>query len=245
MCGSCTACLEACPTGALPAPYVARRDALHQLPDHRGEGRHPGGSARGPGPARLRLRHLPGRLPLEPQAARARRRRLSSRGPGSVAPDLDDSPRLDEEAFRERFRQSPVKRAKRRGLLRNVAVALGNAGDPRSGRSSSGSRKTRIRSSASTREWALGRLDASRQRRSLRLSVQLVVRPGGQFHLFAAGREHGGAAGRAADQAALGRAAPPSAIAPMRAPAAAAPPAIFVSRPGSTPRSRRTRSLDP
>jgi epoxyqueuosine reductase len=36
---------------------------------------------------------------------------------------------LTEEEFRERFRHSPVKRAKRRGLLRNVCVALGNIGD--------------------------------------------------------------------------------------------------------------------
>ena len=36
---------------------------------------------------------------------------------------------LDEAAFRERFRRSPVKRAKRRGLLRNVSVALGNSRD--------------------------------------------------------------------------------------------------------------------
>ena len=36
---------------------------------------------------------------------------------------------LDDEAFRERFRNSPVKRAKRTGLQRNVCVALGNIGD--------------------------------------------------------------------------------------------------------------------
>jgi epoxyqueuosine reductase len=35
---------------------------------------------------------------------------------------------MTEEEFRERFRKSPIKRAKRRGLLRNVAVALGNWG---------------------------------------------------------------------------------------------------------------------
>jgi epoxyqueuosine reductase len=38
---------------------------------------------------------------------------------------------LDETAFRERFRGTPLLRAKRRGLLRNVCVALGNVGDER------------------------------------------------------------------------------------------------------------------
>jgi epoxyqueuosine reductase len=37
---------------------------------------------------------------------------------------------LDDEGFRQRFSKSPIKRAKRRGLLRNVCVALGNLGDP-------------------------------------------------------------------------------------------------------------------
>jgi epoxyqueuosine reductase len=49
--------------------------------------------------------------------------------PGLVAPALEELAGLDEQAFRERFRRSPVKRAKRRGLLRSVAVALGNSGD--------------------------------------------------------------------------------------------------------------------
>ncbi len=76
----------------------ARRHALHQLPDHRGEGAHPGGSARGSGPSRLRLRHLPGRLPLEPQAARARRAGLRgaarARGarPRATSPDSTRRP---------------------------------------------------------------------------------------------------------------------------------------------------------
>src|SRR5207245_9930360 len=63
------------------------------------------------------------------------RKRRAEGGPafaareGLMAPDLDALAALDDDAFRERFRKSPVKRAKRRGLLRNVAVALGNSGD--------------------------------------------------------------------------------------------------------------------
>jgi epoxyqueuosine reductase len=50
--------------------------------------------------------------------------------PGMVAPKLLDLLALDEAGFRRRFHGSPVQRAKRRGLLRNVCVALGNWGDP-------------------------------------------------------------------------------------------------------------------
>ncbi|MBL8961833.1 MAG: tRNA epoxyqueuosine(34) reductase QueG, partial [Gemmatimonadetes bacterium] len=48
--------------------------------------------------------------------------------PELVAPDLGELVQLSEEQFRARFRGSPVLRTKRRGLARNVAVALGNRG---------------------------------------------------------------------------------------------------------------------
>ena len=57
-------------------------------------------------------------------------------------PDLAELAGLDAETFRERFRNSPVKRAKRRGLLRNVAVALGNAGDAARRHAGIGDRRT-------------------------------------------------------------------------------------------------------
>ena len=50
--------------------------------------------------------------------------------PEQVAPRLSDLIRLGDNEFRARFRQTPLWRTKRRGLLRNVAVALGNWGDP-------------------------------------------------------------------------------------------------------------------
>src|SRR5687768_8016280 len=130
MCGTCTACLEACPTGALPAPYVldATRcisyltiEVKGSIPDDRREGlgRHVFGCdiCQDVCPWNRRRRHAGG------DAFMARE--------GLVAPDLAAlaEAALDEDAFRARFRRSPVKRAKRRGLLRNVAVALGNAQD--------------------------------------------------------------------------------------------------------------------
>jgi epoxyqueuosine reductase len=50
--------------------------------------------------------------------------------PEQAAPRLLDLISLSDDEFRARFRQTPLWRAKRRGLLRNVAVALGNWGSP-------------------------------------------------------------------------------------------------------------------
>jgi epoxyqueuosine reductase len=129
MCGSCTACLEACPTAAFPAPYVL--DATRCIsyltievkgsipaPQRAGTGRHVFGCdiCQDVCPwNRRRRRH--GAPAFEPR-------------PGAFAPGLAELAGLDAAAFAERFRHSPVKRAKRRGLLRNVAVALGNSRDP-------------------------------------------------------------------------------------------------------------------
>jgi epoxyqueuosine reductase len=129
LCGSCTACLEACPTGALVAPYVldATRcisyltiEVKAEIPEDRraGIGGHVFGCdiCQDVCPWNRRRRHRGGAA-FEPR-------------PGAAAPDLADLASLDDEAFRQRFRRSPVKRAKRRGVVRNVALALGNGGDP-------------------------------------------------------------------------------------------------------------------
>jgi epoxyqueuosine reductase len=129
LCGSCTACLEACPTGALPAPFVL--DATRCISYLTIE-------VKGPLPEEQRPdlgRHVFGCDICQDVCPWNRKRRHHGSSdfeprPGALAPDLATLASLDPEAFRERFRKSPVKRAKRRGLLRNVAVALGNSGDP-------------------------------------------------------------------------------------------------------------------
>jgi epoxyqueuosine reductase len=129
MCGSCTACLDACPTRAFPAPYVL--DATRCISYLTIE-------LKGGVPETLREdvgRHVFGCDICQDVCPWNRKRRREGGAPfaprdGFVAPDLVALAGLDSVAFSARFSKSPVKRARRRGLLRNVAVALGNSRDP-------------------------------------------------------------------------------------------------------------------
>ena len=68
-------------------------------------------------------------LPLEHQVRAFCNAQTCCRHGTTCRSPLLDLIALDDAGFRERFRGSPIKRTKRRGLLRNVAVALGNWGD--------------------------------------------------------------------------------------------------------------------
>ncbi len=88
--------------------------------------------------------------------------------PENVAPELTELMKLDQSAFKKRFRKSPIKRTKRRGLLRNVAVALGNwAHESAIPALSLGLQDSEplVRSHAA---WALGRISASQAKINLK-----------------------------------------------------------------------------
>ena len=124
-CGSCRACLDACPTGALVAPY--RLDARRCISYLTIE-------LRGSIPAELRGA-LGERLfgcDLCQEACPHNRRTPATTEPSfhpaeaANPADLAALFALDEEEFRRRFRHAPLRRAGRQGLLRNAAILLGN-----------------------------------------------------------------------------------------------------------------------
>jgi len=124
-CGRCDLCLKACPTGAFVGPYVldARRCISYltiELKDWMPRSLRPlvGNHIFG---CDICQEVCPYNVKTLPTAEIAFQPR-----PGLHAPELIAFLSLSEAEFRQRFRASPILRAKRRGFLRNVAVALGN-----------------------------------------------------------------------------------------------------------------------
>ncbi len=129
-CGSCARCITACPTAAIVAPRVldARRCISYLTIELKGS-------------IPVELRPLIGdrvygcddclsACPWNRFAQVSRETAFAAR-PATTGMALADFLVLTDEQFRALFRKSPIKRIKRRGFLRNVCVALGNAGTPR------------------------------------------------------------------------------------------------------------------
>ncbi len=124
-CGTCRACLDACPTQAFPQPYVldARRCISYLTIEHRGPIESPLADQLGDWmfgcdicqevcPWNRRIHTSEQAIP-QPMA--------------SLAPvDVLDVLQLDEATFRERYRHTPLWRAKRRGVIRNACLVAGN-----------------------------------------------------------------------------------------------------------------------
>ena len=127
-CGSCRACLDACPTNAFPAPNQidARRCISYLTIEHHG-------------PVDEALRPLMGNriygcddclaaCPWNKFAVSAREMRYAARD-DLVAPKLAELAGLDDTGFRAMFSGSPIKRIKRDRFVRNVLYAIGNSAD--------------------------------------------------------------------------------------------------------------------
>ena len=89
-----------------------------------------------------------------------------------AAPALIPLLDLDDEGFRERFRNSPIKRAKRVGLQRNVCVALGNIGDSAAVPALTKALRSDDAIVRSHAAWALGRIQGKQAAKALESALQ-------------------------------------------------------------------------
>ena len=127
-CGTCTRCLEACPTRAFIGPYKLDASRCISYLTIEKRGAIPEGLREGIG------RHVFGcdicqdvcpwnsKAPVSRSADFVPRQEL-------VSPALERLATISDEQFREAFRGSPVKRAKRSGIRRNAIIAMGNSGN--------------------------------------------------------------------------------------------------------------------
>jgi epoxyqueuosine reductase len=127
-CGTCTACLDACPTGAFVSPWVldARRCLAYLTIEHRGDVADEWKPAMGDWLFGCDV--CQDVCPWNRKAPPAREPALV---PSAPLPSLEALLAMDEAAFRARFRGSAMSRAKRAGLARNAALVLGKRGDRR------------------------------------------------------------------------------------------------------------------
>ncbi len=155
-CGSCTACLDICPTNAFPAPFRldARRCISYLTIEHRG-------------PVDPKLRPLMGNriygcddclaiCPWNKFAVAAKEIGYAARE--GEPPLLADLAGLDDAGFRARFSGSPIKRIGRDRFVRNVLYAIGNSGDPGLISVARGLVEDPAEEVADAARWAVGRL---------------------------------------------------------------------------------------
>jgi epoxyqueuosine reductase len=160
-CGSCSACLDICPTDAFPAPFRldARRCISYLTIEHKGPIPHELREAMG-----NRIYGCDDCLAVCPwnrfaDAARANKAFLPRAE--LAAPALADLLALDDAGFRKVFAGSPIKRIGRGRMVRNAAIAAGNSGRAELAPVLERLAEDRDPVVAEAAEWALGRLGSS------------------------------------------------------------------------------------
>jgi epoxyqueuosine reductase len=175
-CGSCQRCLDSCPTRAFLGPGVldARRCISYLTIELKG-------------PIPRRLRPLIGQMVFgcdicqevcpwnrhAPVGSEAAYRPITGASPASLVELLQMTP----SEFSERFRHSPLRRTKRRGIARNAAVALGNSGDPAVAPALCDALEDAEPLVRGHAAWALGRLGASEAMPALERRLQTEQDP--------------------------------------------------------------------
>ena len=184
-CGSCRACLDACPTDAFPEPYVldATRCLSYTTIELRGAIPEPLRARAGR--LGLRLRRLPGGLPVEPaRPARGARRirsgcaRGSRRARRGARPRSRGCSRSRREPGARATRGTALRRTGYRGLLRNALVAAGNSRRRLARAARAPAPRGRRPLLAEHARWALERLRRRRQHPASDGGIRTALRGG-------------------------------------------------------------------
>ena len=127
-CGTCTRCIEACPTDAILAPYQLDSNKCISYLTIEKRGSIPEDLREGMGHHIFGCDICQDVCPWNRKAPVTTAAEFQPR-PGLVNPALDWLAEMSVEEFRETFRGSPIRRTKRSGLRRNTAIAMGNSGN--------------------------------------------------------------------------------------------------------------------
>jgi len=127
-CGTCTDCLDICPTKAFIAPRKLDASACISYLTIEHQGHIPAKFRAAIGNRIYGCDDCLAVCPWNKYAQKGQEAKLHAR-PESRLPSLDDLARLDEAGFRQVFTGSPLKRTGRNRMLRNILIAIGNSGD--------------------------------------------------------------------------------------------------------------------
>ena len=161
-CGSCTRCIDACPTDALVAPYQLDSNRCISYLTIEKRGVIPEEMRTGMGREVFGCDICQDVCPWNRKAPATEAAEFQPRE-GLVNPALEWLAGMSDEEFREKLRGSAVRRAKRSGLRRNAVIAMGNSGDERFGPLLERLKTDEDSVAAESAEWAAKRLSGVAQ----------------------------------------------------------------------------------